>query len=222
MTGHGASIPTPPPALPPPAPAPAPAPPDDKALLRAWVQNRDEGAYEELVNRYQRPLASFVRRYLSDPAEISDVVQDAFVALIRCGANLLTANEPLSSWLFRVAYNRAMDHFRRHTRQKQKTATDISATDDPLAGATSRTEDEAASERLEALRLCRQALDPQLRLLLYLLYDEQFTLAEAAPYLGYKSPSSLSRLCRRAEEQLRECITKRLNPPSPPTSGGAK
>lgn len=57
-------------------------------------------------------LTRWLRRRMSDPGEIEDVLQDVFSELVQA-YRLLTPIDDLSAWLFRVARNRVIDLFRR-------------------------------------------------------------------------------------------------------------
>lgn len=47
------------------------------------VQRGDKQAFGLLVSKYQRKLASLLSRMIRDPAEVEDVVQEAFIKAYR-------------------------------------------------------------------------------------------------------------------------------------------
>jgi len=70
---------------------------------RAWLA--------EALERFERPLLAYARRFTGDLDAARDVVQDAFLKLCR---SPLQPNDPrLGPWLFRVCRNRAIDHLRK-------------------------------------------------------------------------------------------------------------
>lgn len=74
-----------------------------------------------VVSRYQGPLLRYVGRMLggaSDPGGPEDIVQEAFIRLHRqvC-AHGPDSIEHLTTWLFRVAHNLALDALRKRMRQ---------------------------------------------------------------------------------------------------------
>ena len=80
-------------------------------LTQAMRDEQDE-AILAAVDRERPRLRGWLRRYLDDPAEIEDLVQDVFYELVlayRIGQPLRDAG----AWLFRVARNRAIDLLRR-------------------------------------------------------------------------------------------------------------
>ena len=57
-------------------------------------------------------LARWLRRRVSDPGEVEDVLQDVFSELVQA-YRALTPIDDLGAWLFRVTRNRVIDLFRR-------------------------------------------------------------------------------------------------------------
>jgi RNA polymerase sigma factor (sigma-70 family) len=67
-----------------------------------------------VVNREQPRLRSFIRRRVSDPRDVEDVLQDVFSALVEAN-RLLMPIDHITGWLYRVARNRITDLFRART-----------------------------------------------------------------------------------------------------------
>ena len=68
----------------------------------------------DVVNRERPRLRSFIRRRLSDPRDVEDVLQDVFSALVEAN-RLLMPIDHITGWLYRVARNRITDLFRART-----------------------------------------------------------------------------------------------------------
>ncbi|MBI4540717.1 MAG: sigma-70 family RNA polymerase sigma factor [Gemmatimonadetes bacterium] len=84
---------------------------DDKELVKVARTGRD-AAYRELLSRYERPVFSLVCRMVRDRAAAEDLAQETFVRVF----NSLDSYDPsykLSSWIFKIANNLAIDHLRR-------------------------------------------------------------------------------------------------------------
>ena len=79
-------------------------------VLRARVGQAD--AQAELMRRYSRRLAGFVRGLIRQPDAVEDVVQVAFIKMFR---RLSRLRDPavFESWLFTLARNSALDFIRR-------------------------------------------------------------------------------------------------------------
>jgi len=80
--------------------------------LVASARQGSQDAYRELVKRFERPVYSLIVRMVQDSATAEDLAQEAFVKAFR----RLDTYDPqwkLSSWLFKIAHNTAIDHLRR-------------------------------------------------------------------------------------------------------------
>jgi len=72
-----------------------------------------ENAYlSEIVKKEQTRLFGFIRRRVSDETDAMDIMQDVFYQLT-VGFNDIRSVERITSWLFTVAKNRIVDHFRK-------------------------------------------------------------------------------------------------------------
>jgi len=96
----------------------------DQELLESYVSG-DVSAFEELLERYERPLLRFVARYRQGMGQdgalewARDTVQEVFVRLLRDAPGLRTV-ENVSAWLFRVARNLAIDEARKEIRMERR------------------------------------------------------------------------------------------------------
>lgn len=66
----------------------------------------------EVVKREGSRLRNFIRRRVSDPGDVEDVLQDVFYRLVEAN-RLLMPIDHITGWLFRVARNRITDLFRK-------------------------------------------------------------------------------------------------------------
>src|SRR3954469_25990715 len=78
----------------------------------ALAQQGRETAFRELIRRYERPVFSLIYRMVRDRELSEDLSQDTFVKVL----NHIDRYRPefkLSSWLFKIANNVAIDHLRK-------------------------------------------------------------------------------------------------------------
>lgn len=92
-------------------------------------------AFEEVVNHYEAALLRYATRLTANPDTAQDVVQNAFIKLFKRWQEKMAPSARISSWLYRVAHNEAVDHIRKESRrqelhQKQSAETPNSAKPD--------------------------------------------------------------------------------------------
>ncbi len=82
----------------------------DAELVRGSIEG-EEGAFAELVRRYQDLLYRHAERMTGRPDEAEDVVQATF---IKAHGNLSRCRDPerFGAWLFRIAANASKDHLK--------------------------------------------------------------------------------------------------------------
>ena len=83
-------------------------PPDIQRL-----QAMDSEAWSRLQEDYLRRIYFFVRRYVDDHQAAEDLTQDVFLGAVKGIANF-DPSYTLEQFLFGIAKNRVIDHYRRH------------------------------------------------------------------------------------------------------------
>lgn len=73
----------------------------------------DPLAFQEFFDSYADPLYRLANGLLQNPAEAEDVVQDAFIKVIT-RLDSFDGRSKMSTWLYRVVYNTAIDRLRRN------------------------------------------------------------------------------------------------------------
>ncbi|HLG44366.1 MAG TPA: sigma-70 family RNA polymerase sigma factor [Nitrospirales bacterium] len=88
----------------------------DQALI-SDVASADQAAFEALYRRYQGRVYRYLRMLVQDPASAEELVLDVMVAVWK-GAGSFRGQSSLSTWIFGIARNKAMDAIR-HMMRKQ-------------------------------------------------------------------------------------------------------
>ncbi|MDX1632124.1 MAG: sigma-70 family RNA polymerase sigma factor, partial [Thermoanaerobaculia bacterium] len=97
------------------------SPPDEEIV--ETVLDGDREAYGILIRRYQNRLVSFLNRIVGNVETAHDLTQEVFIKVY----DALDRYDPtykFSTWIFRIAHNRAIDHLRKRrlpTTSMQKT-----------------------------------------------------------------------------------------------------
>jgi RNA polymerase sigma-70 factor (ECF subfamily) len=160
---------------------------DEDARLWAALQSGDDGAFNVLVARHCEKLASVASRLLRNPADVEEVVQEAFVRAfetrrrypqIRC----------VRTWLLRITLNlcnsrRRTAWWRRILLTRDYTGVEPATQPASVDGALDRT-----------LRDAVDALPESLQLPFVLRYTEELSGAEIAAVLALKESTVWSRI----------------------------
>jgi RNA polymerase sigma-70 factor, ECF subfamily len=92
---------------------------EDARILRG-LRAGIEGAYEELIERYEQPVYNVAYRLLGNRTDACDVVQEVFLKIFR-GVDAFREQSSLRTWVYRIAVNEAHNHrrwFARHCRHE--------------------------------------------------------------------------------------------------------
>jgi RNA polymerase sigma factor (sigma-70 family) len=91
-------------------------------LLVVRCQLGEREAMTELVERWERPLLFYVRRFVPDGRDPLHVMQEVWVKAIG-GIGSLRDPARLAPWLYALARHAVMDHLREHYRREPLTET---------------------------------------------------------------------------------------------------
>ena len=174
----------------------------DEQLLLAYRESGDEQVFAELVNRYERELYNYLRRYLGDAEMAEDAFQATFLQLhLKC--DMFEAGRKLRPWLYMIATNKAIDLQRRNKRRYWVSINGNSADDpsdtgrlvDTLAGDEPSPESLLNdSERGEWINQRLTELPENLRVVVHLVYYQGLKYREAAEVLSIPVGTVKSRL----------------------------
>jgi RNA polymerase sigma-70 factor (ECF subfamily) len=166
-----------------------------------------QSAFEQIVGRYQRPVISLIARTTGDRALAEDLAQETFVKAFRNLAAFDTTRR-LSSWLFRIAHNVAVDAMRRSRRPPG------SVDARPIASAGGAHEpsvppgpDPVERQQLgRALEAALAALRPDQRAAIVLRYENGLSFNEIGAVLGMPEVTARSHV-HRARKDLARLLT---------------
>ena len=167
------------------------------------------------MRRYQRPIISLIARMTKDRALAEDLAQETFVKAFRSLAAFDTTRR-LSSWLFRIAHNTALDALRR-SRSPVLSASAAAApsgraAEDPASPPEpDPVEREALGNALEA---ALAQLRPEQSAAIVLRYEEGLSFDEIGIVLGIPEVTARSHVHRARKELARLLTASGWAPPS--------
>ncbi len=170
----------------------------DLELLRRF-RTGDRSAFKSLLDRHEASLLRYASRLTGDRELAEDIVQEAFLALVRGSRNGLKLDSP-TAWLFRVTRNRAKDMLKKETRMKERH--NAVAACESVAPAPCALEEK---EKSRALRQQFARLKPPIQEVLALKIQEGKSYREIAAITGF-SLGKISSLVHRGLDELAETL----------------
>jgi RNA polymerase sigma-70 factor (ECF subfamily) len=175
----------------------------DEELLARYRSTGERGAFEMLVQRYQRELYSYLRRYLGDAALAEDAFQATFLQ-VHLKKEHFDPKRRFRPWLYTIATNQAIDAQRRNKRHRMVSLDRRNQMDDEgdvgtlLQLLVSKEPDAESNleqeERQEWIRTAVDNLPEPLRAALALVYYQGLKYREAAEILGVPVGTVKSRM----------------------------
>lgn len=138
----------------------------DTELIAAALA--DPQAFAAVIVRYQEPLTRYVRRLGASVEDAKDILQESF---IRAYVNLNDYDLalPFSAWMYRIAHNETMRHFRKERRHPKPADPELFSSIPEALDSTADLEEEL---RAQTLSRCLAQLEEGYRDVLVLRYFE--------------------------------------------------
>jgi RNA polymerase sigma-70 factor (ECF subfamily) len=171
-----------------------------RLVVRA--QRGDRAALEELYLLHFDRIYSYLQLSLGNRHDAEDLTNQTFIKMLESIDRFVWRHAPFSAWLFRIAHNLAMDHFRAGRRwQPEEEPPEAPDALEPSA------EDEALHTigRESMLGMIEGLSDDQ-RQVLTLKFVFDFSNAEVATILG-KTEGAIKSLQHRALATLQRSLT---------------
>lgn len=153
---------------------------DEQVALR--VQNGDTEAFGVLMTRYEPKLMRYARKFLLDPDDAADIVQDVFLKAYE-NIQSFDVSRRFSPWVYRIAHNEYVNDLKKRSSRKTTFTIDFDTLFPTLAATD--TADSAALERdtKETLERFLKEVDPKYREPLVLYYLEEMDYRAIADIL---------------------------------------
>jgi len=181
-------------------------PNDAEVMLR--VKAGDDAAFDFLVEKYRRPIISFMHRMAHNPAAAEDLAQEVFLRVYRSRASY-EASAKFTTWLYRIATNLGMNYVRDSRYERPENVLNLDEPDDEtgqapdLADKTPNVEEEILrGERLKAIRERVEGLPERQKMAVLMHKYQQMDYRQIAEVLKL-SESATKSLLFRAYETLR-------------------
>mgnify|MGYP006280409539 CR=1 FL=1 len=185
--------------------------PTDEELVTAYLEDGDEEAFRQLVERHQDRIFGYLMGMVKDRAVANDIFQDTFVRVIKAMQDpdgSYTHQGQWLSWVMSIARNAAIDHIRKqekwadvpHDPENERSFWDTLEDDSPSAS-----DELHRAEQREWLDEHIEELAPEQREVLLLRQETDLTFREIAELQDVSINTALGRM-RYALKNLRKMM----------------
>lgn len=169
--------------------------PNEKQLI-AQAQRGDEAAVSLLYETHVDAVFEYIRYRVDSKGTAEDITSEVFLRMVRGLTKYHDQGVPFRAWLFRIAANLIIDHYR-----QRKKGDDVPLLDDYESDDTEPFEHLAHSEDQARLHLAIRALPEEYQDLLVLRFVENLPHTEIATIMN-KSADALRAMQHRALKAL--------------------
>lgn len=178
---------------------------DADAQLMLRYAAGDAAAFDALYAAHRGALWRFIRRSVRDAAATDDVFQECWSRVI-ANRERYRPEARFATWLYRIAHNCCMDHWRKSGRRDRRESADddaiAAAADESLAGPV---EVVLAGEAGERLAAALERLPPEQRTAFLLYVEGGLSVAEIGEATEVNPETAKSRL-RYAVTRLKQSL----------------
>ena len=161
----------------------------------------DSSAFGSLYDHYQAMIYRFVVIKVGSREEAEDITHQVFLSAWQKIGAYKHRGYPFSSWLYRIARNQIVDHYR-----AKRTEVSIDKIDPELFAATERSSADLAQKfRIENVQRAIAALKPDYQDVIIMRFVEDVSLKEAAAALK-KSEGAIKLIQHRAIKELKKAL----------------
>jgi RNA polymerase sigma-70 factor (ECF subfamily) len=179
----------------------------ETAVVRGLVdraQKGDRAALEELYLIHFDRIYSYLHVSVGNRHDAEDLTTQTFLKMLESIGRFRWRSAPFSAWLFRIAHNLAMDHFRATRRWQPQEEVPEPEPDESTSAEAGALESIGRRSMLELI----DELSPEQQQVLTLKFVFNFGNAEVATILG-KTEGAVKSLQHRALASLQKQLARR-------------
>lgn len=158
----------------------------------------DSGQFGLLVERYSAPIFGLALRIVREQTLAEEVTQETFIRAYEHIGTFRGACAP-ATWLYRIAYNRALKECRRRSFSRLDAANEPAEEEPPVT----RYDEQTVARMRRALT----RLTPEERALVTLFYEEERPIAEISEITGMSAGNIKVRL-HRLRQHIRQFMER--------------
>jgi RNA polymerase sigma-70 factor (ECF subfamily) len=178
----------------------------DIQLIRS-IQDGDVNAFDQLYERHAPVIFRFVYSHINNREDAEDLTEEIFIRVWQSLPNYEEKGAPFVAYLFRIARNAIIDHYRRSKRTGQELSLEENLVENPNSDPSEMV---AANIEQQEVRQLLDGLREEYRLVLALRFLGDLSPDETAEVMG-KSSGAIRVLQHRALAALRKLLDQKLN-----------
>ncbi len=171
----------------------------DEAALRERAAAMDPAALAEIYDQYSARIYSYIYHRTGDGPAAEDLTGDVFVRMLDAIQQDRTWTTTLQGWLYRIAHNLVVDHFRRQSKR------DGPSLDERWMAPVSSEHTFEALFYSNQLRAAMGHLTEEQQQVIVLKFAEDLTNAQVAEVMG-KTEGAVKALQHRGVAALRRVM----------------
>jgi RNA polymerase sigma-70 factor (ECF subfamily) len=178
--------------------------PSEESLVRQAIEG-NQSAFTQLYNEHVGKIYRYIYFRVDSQADAEDLTQEVFIKALGAIGSYKWRGVHFASWLFRIAHNQMVDHFRKQSKQKRAALEEVAVVsmEDPVAMTDKKLEIEELSRALKQL-------SPAQREVVSLRFIAGLPIAEVARALG-KREGTVKALQFNAIVSLRKILSEKEN-----------
>lgn len=177
---------------------------EDLELVNRAVEEGDQGAYQELLRRYQDSIYYMLLKMVNNRSDAEDLTFEAFEKAFR-RLDQYTPYYAFSTWLFKIASNNCIDFIRK--KKKKTYSIDSNPENDEgdeievdLRAQSPDPEEKAINDqKVQMMRDIVDQLKPKYRQLIEMRYFKEYSYEEISDELGIPLGTVKAQLYRARE-----------------------
>ncbi len=186
---------------------------NDQVLVRQYLDGNNQ-SFEILINKYEKKLYSYILLNVKEACVAEDIFQDTFIKIINTlKSGKYNEEGKFLQWMFRIAHNLIIDHFR--AKKRHKIINNVYGEDDELDlfniipnNDINSEEDMIKTETNKKIKQLIQELPEEQKEVLILRHYVDMSFKEIANFTNVSINTSLGRM-RYALINLKKLIKEK-------------
>jgi len=179
----------------------------DVCALLERIKKDDREAFQELVSLYQKRIFLLAFSFFRNREDAMDIVQETFMRLYQ-KIHTFREGQNFQSWIFQVAKNLCIDHYRKNRSKRKEWASDQNI-EEMNFSSQDRDDSHQAVDLKMIFSRCLEKLAEKQRTVFVLKHYNQLKYREIAQVLNI-SPGTVKSLHFKAVQNLRGLISPYL------------